>query len=147
MKSTKLLAVIISLLTALFISSAGLAGHGGEKAAGHHSAAWKQSLDKAQKDKLKKMKVDFLKLKFPLKARIKTIKIDLAILAMADTPDQKAIDAKIDELLALKKQILKSKYAFKVSIRKELKPEQRAGFDKHQLKRAKRNKCHKKNRH
>jgi len=122
-------------------------GHHCKAHGGQHGPAWKSSLSQAQRDKLKKMKVDFLKVKFPLKARIKTAKIDLAVLATADAPDNKAIGAKIDELLALKKEILQAKYALKISVRKELKPEQRAEFDKYQLKKAKRKKCRKHSKH
>jgi Spy/CpxP family protein refolding chaperone len=111
-------------------------GHGG-----HHKPAWKESLTKAQKDKLRKMKVDFLKVKYPLKARMKTIKLELAVLATADVPDQKAIDAKIDALLVLKKEMLQASYAHKIAVRKELTSEQKVLYDKHMLKKAKKGKC------
>lgn len=118
--------------------------HGGhmmqEGGKGCHKSSWKESLTDVQKEKIKKMKLDFLKVKYPMKARMKTIKIDLAVLATAGSPDQKAINAKIDELLALKKNLLKAKYAHKIAVRKELKPEQKVAFDKHMLKKAKRKK-------
>jgi Spy/CpxP family protein refolding chaperone len=108
---------------------------------GHHGASWKSSLTDAQKEKIKKMKVDYLKVKYPLKARMRTIKLELAVLATADAPDQKAIDATIEELLVLKKDLLKAKYAHKIAVRKELKPEEKVAFDKHMLKKAKRKNC------
>lgn len=108
---------------------------------GHYGASWKGSLTSVQKQKLDKMKVDYLKVKYPLKVRMKTIKLELAVLSTSDAPKQKAIDSKIDELLALKKDLLKAKYAHKIAVRKELKPEQKTAFDKHVLKKAKRGKC------
>jgi Spy/CpxP family protein refolding chaperone len=116
--------------------------HGMYEGRGHHNKpAWKESLSKVQKDKLRKMKVDFMKVKYPLKAKMKTIKLELAVLATADTPDQNSINAKIDELLALKKEMMQAKYAHKIAVRKELTPEQRVLFDKHMLKKAKKGKC------
>lgn len=95
---------------------------------------WDESLSQAQKDKILKMKVDHLKLKYPKKAKIKTLKAELAVLATSDTPDQKAITAMINDILALKKEIMESGYAHKIAVRKELKPEQRPAYDKHLLK-------------
>ena len=147
-------AAVVALFVGLAFSTFSMAEHGAGKGDGSgrhhmmrgehqgcHGSSWKESLTKVQGDKLKKMKVDYLKVKYPMKARMKTIKIDLAVLATADAPNQKAIDAKIDELLALKKNLLKAKYAHKITVRKELKPEQKVAFDKHILKKAKRKKC------
>lgn len=131
----------IALLVGLAFSTTSMADHGAGKGGDRHKAAWKESLSKVQQDKLRKKKVDFLKKKFPARARIKTIKIDLTILALADKPDKKAISAKIDELLALKKDLLKAKYAHIIAVRKGLQPEQQVLFDKYKLKKAKRKKC------
>lgn len=153
MKNSVLIPVaVVALMVGLGFGTTAMAEHASGKGGGHHGMmhgdyqghhgpSWKDSLTDAQKLKIDKMKVDYLKVKYPLKARIKTIKIDLAVLASADAPDQKAIDAKIDELLALKKDLLKAKYAHKTAVRKELKPEQKVLFDKHMLKKAKRKKC------
>lgn len=147
-------ATLVVLLVGLAFGTTSMADHGFGKGEGpgrhkmmqggpqgHCGASWKDSLSDAQKEKVKKMKVDFLKVKYPIKARMKTTKIDLAVLATADVPDQKAIDTKIDELLALKKELLKAKYMHKIAVRKGLKEEQKAAFDKHMLKKAKHKKC------
>jgi Spy/CpxP family protein refolding chaperone len=155
MKNSKLIpAAIAALLVGLAFSTTSIADPGVGKGdgsghhrmmrgdhEGHHGSSWMESLSDAQKAKIKKMKVDYLKVKYPIKARMKTISIELAVLATADVPDQKAIDAKIDELLAMKKDLLKVKYAHKIAVRKELKPEEKAAFDKHMLKKAKGKKC------
>jgi Spy/CpxP family protein refolding chaperone len=148
-----LIPVVVMLLLTGF-GTTGMAQHG--KGDGPHmmgesrgymmrggcdGTSWKDSLSQAQKDKIEKMKVDYLKVKYPKKARMKTLKVDLAVLVASDAPKQKDIDARIDELVALKKDLLKAKYAHKVAVRKELKPEQQAAFDKHMLKKAKRKKC------
>lgn len=155
MKNTMLVPVVIMiLLTGLGFGTTSLAqpgkgegphmmgeGRGYMMRGGCEGTSWKDSLSQAQKDKIEKMKVDYLKVKYPKKARMKTLKVDLAVLVASDAPKQKDIDAGIDELLALKKDLLKLKYAHKIAVRKELKPEQQAAFDKHMLKKAKHKKC------
>jgi Spy/CpxP family protein refolding chaperone len=116
----------------------GMRGYGKD---GHHGGShWKQSLTKAQRDKLAAMKLDLMKKKLPIKAKMKVVKTDLALLAIADKPDMKAIDKKIDELTALKNQVMKVKYAHKVAVRKELTPEQRVMFDIDMLRKAQKGK-------
>ena len=117
------------------------------KASAKHKPAWKRSLSDEQKTKLRAKKVAFLKKKLPAKAKMKTIKMELAVMSIADKPDQAAINKKIDELLALKKDLLRAKYAHIASVRKELKPDQQSMFDKWRLKKAKKGKCHHKRRH
>ncbi len=146
MRKTILAPVIIMLmLLGMATAPVATADHG--KAAGKHKPAWKESLTKQQKDTLRVKKVTFLKKKLPAKARMKTIKTELAVLSIADKPDQEAINKKIDELLALKKDLLRAKYAHIASVRKELAPNQQAMFDKWRLKKAKRGKCHRKHGH
>ena len=73
----------------------------------------------------------------PLKAQAKAIKADLAVLAVADEPDSAAINAKIDELLALKRTMMINKYEYVAAQRKLLTPEQRVSFDMTVIKRSK----------
>jgi len=113
--------------------------HHGGGYGGHHGeefARWKESLSSEQRAKIDKMKLDFIKKQYPLKAKKKALKIELALLATADNPDMKAIDKKIDELLALSKQMMKQKYIHKTAVRKELNDEQRVQFDMAMLKKA-----------
>jgi Spy/CpxP family protein refolding chaperone len=147
-------ATVIALLTALTLSTAyadpgsgkgqygmhqGEGMHhdgGGQYGGGYHGKSWKKDLTKEQKDKLRAIKLDYLKKKMPLKAKMKAIKTDLALLMIADAPDMKAIDKKIDEMLAVKKELKKLKVMHKINVRKELTPEQRVKFDMHVLKKA-----------
>lgn len=169
MKKIMLLpAAVMALMAGLVFSTTGMAeyGHGMGEGAGSHMMGsgprshmmgegagrhmmrdgcggswWDETVTQAQKDKILKMKVDHLKLKYPKKAKIKAIKAELMVLVTADTPDQKAITAKINEILALKKEIMAAGYAHKIAVRKELKPEQRAAYDKHLLKKAGGQRC------
>jgi Spy/CpxP family protein refolding chaperone len=104
---------------------------------GEEYARWKKSLSSEQRAKIDKMKLDFIKKQYPMKAKKKALKIELALLATADSPDMKAIDKKIDDLLALTKQMMQQKYAHKTAVRKELNDEQRVQFDIAMLKKAK----------
>lgn len=142
-KTVLLLAAVMAILSGLVFSTIGMAeqGRGMGEGPWHHmmrdgggGSWWDESLSQAQKDKILAMKVDHMKLKYPKKARIKSIKAELAVLVTSDTPDQKAIDAKSNEILALKKEIMAAGYAHKIAVRKELKPEQRSAYDKHLLK-------------
>lgn len=114
--------------------------HGMYHDSGHYGENWKQSLSKKQRARLDQLKLDYLKNKYPLKAKKKALKIELALLTIVDKPDMKAIDKKINEMAALKKQLMKLKYTHKVTVRKELSAEQRMHFDIAILKKAKKGK-------
>lgn len=160
MKKSLLLPVaIVALLLGLGIGTASMAqhghGHGYEDGAGsgHHMMmhdgrgcdglgdSWQEGLSQEQKNKILQMKVDYMKGKYPKKARIKSLKMELAVLVTEDKPDQKAIDARVDEIVTLKKALMKAKYAHKIAVRQQLKPEQQAAFDKHVLRKAKARRC------
>jgi Spy/CpxP family protein refolding chaperone len=83
------------------------------------------------------MHVAFAKIKAPLKAKVRLLKAELAVLATADQPDNKAISSKIDELLAVKKQLMQKRYAHIAEMRKVLTTGQRASFDMQVLKKVK----------
>jgi hypothetical protein len=65
----------------------------------------------------------------PMKARMKAIKIELAALATAETPDTQAMQRRINELLEVKREILTQKYLYIAAKRSVLSPEQRPSFD------------------
>ncbi len=118
----------------------------GSSRSGYHEPRWKKDLSDEQRARLQALMLDHMKKKLPLKAKKKALKIDLALMVTTDKPDDKAIDKKINELLATKKQIMKLKYAHKTTVRKELSPEQRVLFDMHILKKSMRGK-HRKHSH
>ncbi len=91
---------------------------------------------------LNPIKAEYAKKQAPLKARYKALKLELMALALTDTPDSAAIDKKIDEMLELKRQLLRNK-ADKVSaIRNALDEDQRPQYDLRVMKKAARAGAH-----
>ncbi len=103
----------------------------GHKACGKHrdDSAWRDSLSPEQELQIDQVHVNFAKTKAPLKARIKALKVDLAVLATAPQPNKAVIDAKIKELLELKGQLLGAKYGYIAAQRQVLSPQQQVSFD------------------
>ncbi|MDJ0890184.1 MAG: periplasmic heavy metal sensor [Gammaproteobacteria bacterium] len=112
----------------------GHAAHHGKKLFGPH---WRTTLSPEQANELDRLRVEHAKRKMPLKAKAKAIKLELTALATADEPGTSTMDARIDELLAVKGEMLKHKYAHIAAMRKVLTPEQRVSFDMDVLKRSK----------
>lgn len=116
--------------------------HGGHGGAGGHGGpqlygpSWKETLTDGQKAQLDALHRDYARTKAPLKAGIKALKVALAALATAPEPDTQAIEAKIDELLALKRDAMRAKYAYVAAQRQVLSEEQRVSFDMHSIHRA-----------
>ncbi|MEW8034065.1 MAG: periplasmic heavy metal sensor [Candidatus Thiodiazotropha endolucinida] len=108
---------------------------------GHHSKLlsphWKTTLTPEQRYRIDKMHLDFTKAKMTLKSKVKALKTELAILSTADQPDSAAIDSKIEELLDVKKNIMRIRYSHIVNMRSVLNNEQRLSYDLDVLKRAK----------
>ena len=107
--------------------------HGGQGGCG---AGWKATLTDEQRAAMAKLKLDYMKIKAPLKAKIKSIKVDLAMLVTTDKPDMNAINKKIDELTRLKNDKMKEKYKYLAAKRKVLNAEQQVQFDMHVIKKA-----------
>ncbi len=101
---------------------------------------WKATLAPEQRTKLDHLRVRQAKSQAPLRAKIMAMKTDLAVLATADEPDTGAIQQHIDELLALKKQLMQQRYAHIAAVRRMLTEEQRPSFDMMVLKRVKKRK-------
>ncbi len=112
----------------------GHAAHHGKKLFGPH---WRTTLSPEQANELDRLRVEHAKRKMPLKAKAKAIKLELTALATADEPGTSTMDARIDELLAVKGEMLQHKYAHIAAMRKVLTPEQRVSFDMDVLKRSK----------
>lgn len=110
--------------------------HGMQKEHGSYGMHWKQTLTDDQRAKIGKMRLDYFKKKYPLKAKKKAAKIELALLVAQDDPNKRAINKKIDDLVGLKKQLLQLRYDHKLKVRKALNAEQRVLFDTKLLKKA-----------
>lgn len=101
-----------------------------------HKDHWMADLDDKQRADMERIKADYMKKQLPLKARMKALKAELTALALADQPDQAATDKKIDEILELKRQMLRNKVD-KISARRGVLNEaQRARYDIQVMKKA-----------
>ena len=65
------------------------------------------------------------------------MKLELAVLATADEPDTSAVDARIDDSLKVKREMMQHKHKYIAAKRRLLTPEQRVSFDMDVLKRVK----------
>lgn len=102
-------------------------GHGGgRRLFGDH---WKKTLTTEQKARLDQLHVEFAKKKHALKSAIHARKVQLAIMAIADQPQQEGIDAQINDLLVGERQLMQAKYGYIAAQRQVLTPEQRVSFD------------------
>jgi len=108
-------------------------GHHGKGMQGGKHHLWK-SLTAKQKTEIMALKYTFKSKKLLLKARMKQLKVELAMSLANDKPDRKAIDKKVDSILALKKKMISAKLDFKIAFRKLLTKEQKAMFDLKMLK-------------
>ena len=114
----------------------GMHGGGMYGGQGGCGAGWKATLTDEQRASMAKLKLDYMKIKAPLKAKIKSVKVDLAMLVTTDKPDMNAINKKIDELTKLKNDKMKEKYKYLAAKRKLLNAEQQVQFDMHVIKKA-----------
>lgn len=101
---------------------------------------WKGTLTTEQQLQVDQLRVNHAKANAPLKAKIASIKTDLAVLATAEQPDTATIQQRIDELLELKKKAMQQRYAHIAAVRKVLTQEQRVSYDMMILKHAKKRK-------
>lgn len=93
------------------------------------SPHWRQTLTKDQQIQIDQMHLEFAKVKMTLKARINTLKVELALLCTADTPNPEAIENKIEEVLVVKRNMMRIHSEHIVNMRKVLNSEQRMSFD------------------
>lgn len=144
-EACKVVVMLLSIIGGLGLSAVANAergmGYGGMKGGmacgkGMYGACWKDTLTDEQRNKLAKIKLDHMKVQAPVKAKMKTVKVDLALLVTADKPDTAAINKKIDELTKLKNAKMKEKYRYIAAKRKILNNDQRVLFDMKVIKKA-----------
>jgi len=102
----------------------------------HHGGGWKASLTEQQQNQVAKLKLDYKKQTYPIKTKLKEAKVSLALLMIADKPNQKNINKKISQIIKLKSQKIRIKVNHKIAVRKVLSAEQRVKFDMKVLKKA-----------
>jgi Spy/CpxP family protein refolding chaperone len=90
---------------------------------------WKETLTDEQKMRADKMHLELKKATSVPKALLNVKKAELNKLVVNKNPDIKAIHRKIDEILELKREIMRKKYEHMVEMRGMLTSEQRVSFD------------------
>ena len=106
----------------------------------HRADSWKASLTEEQQNQVAKLKLDYKKKVYPIKAKIKQARIELALLMTTNKPSQKSINNKIDQIVKVKAEKMRLKAKHKIEVRKVLNKEQRVKFDLKILKKAYRGK-------
>ncbi len=101
---------------------------------------WQRTLTPEQRTQVDQLQVTHAKANAPLRAKMDSIKMDLAVLATAEEPDTAAIQQHIDELLELEKKVMQQRYTHIAAVRQALTPEQRTSYDMMALKHAKKRK-------
>ena len=124
------------------LAERGYGSHGGRGM--HHGSMrgkhWKSSLTDQQRSQINKLRLNYKKKKYMQKAKKKQAKVELALLVTSNSPNMTTINKKIDQIVAIKRQILRMKYSYKVKKRKILTPDQRVMFDMRIMKKAYRGK-------
>jgi Spy/CpxP family protein refolding chaperone len=90
-------------------------------------------LSEDQQKKVEALNLEVEKAMLPLKAQMDVKTAELKVLAVAENPDKAAIDKKIEEIGALRTQMMKKKVLNGLAVRALLTPEQRVGFDQKAL--------------
>jgi len=91
------------------------------------------NLTEDQKKKIDEWKAVLEKEMIPLKSKVDVKTAELRDLLIADKPDAKAVDKKIEEVGAILLDMAKKKTQNRLKIREILTPEQRTGFDRQTL--------------
>lgn len=97
---------------------------------------WESTLTPEQRTQVDQLRVNHAKASAPLRAKMGSIKMDLAVLATAEEPDTATIQQHIDELIELKTKVMQQRYAHIAAVRKVLTQEQHASYDMMILKHA-----------
>jgi len=109
---------------------------GHKKKKGHNmSPHWAKTLSDEQRVAIDKMHLKLSSLHVVLKARAGLLQKELNVMTAKDGADKNAIDAKIDELMTVKAEIMKHRYDHLTEMRDALTEQQRISYDMAILKR------------
>jgi len=109
---------------------------GHKKKKGHHfSPHWARTLDEQQRVAVDRMHLSLDRELAVLKAKAQLLQKELNVMTAKDGADQAAIHAGIDELMALKAEIMKLRYDHLSEMRTTLNEQQRLSYDMAILKR------------
>lgn len=99
------------------------------KSAHHFTDHWAKTLNDDQKARVDMMHLKLDRELVVLKAQEELVQKEINALVARDNADTSAIQAKLDELMGIKKQILRSRYAHILEMRAILTPAQRISYD------------------
>ncbi len=132
----RLSTVLLMSLSILLPFESATAAEGHSRGGTHHFLPhWSKTLDDEQKRAIDEMHLRLDREIAPLKAEAALKEKELNVLVTRDSPDAAAVDARIDEIVSLKRRILKARYAHIVEMRALLDPAQRISYDMGVLKR------------
>jgi Spy/CpxP family protein refolding chaperone len=133
MKKTKLLAVVgLMVVFAAAATSARHAGFGPEGGSGA-KGAFLQDLTSEQRTAMREITLEYKKEMIPLRAEMETKNLELQELVRAEAGEA-AIFAKLDEIGALRTEMMKKRMAMRLEIRAQLTDEQKEMMDeKHMM--------------
>ena len=103
------------------------------------------NLTEAQQTKITEIRTAHMKISNDMRNQLKEKRAHLQTLTSSDNPDQKAIDATIDEITELQNQLMKNGTAMHMEIRAQLTDAQKVYFDAHKMKHGKSAKMRKMN--
>jgi len=139
-KQKTVVQLIITLLMLLFASSIVAGPHGDagkvkKSSKGHNfSGHWAKTLTDEQKISVDRMHLLVDQVEVVQRAKMKMLKAELNVIAASGSSSNKKLYAKIDEMLAVKKIIMRTRYDHIVEMRAELTEQQRITYDMGQLK-------------
>jgi len=109
---------------------------GHKKKKGHHfSPHWAKTLSDEQRIAVDKMHLKLSGQHSVLKAKAALLQKELNVMTAKDGADQSTIHAKIDELMAVKAEVMKHRYNHLTEMRNALTEQQRISYDMSILKR------------
>ena len=130
MKKIKILALAFATLLLVNTNTfAQCSKHEGKEGKGNCHVKNISDLTADQQTQMDKLKTTHMKTMMDIKNQIGVKNAELKVLNSADKTDMNAINAKIDEIGALKTQLMKKKTEHMQAIRAILTPEQRLKFD------------------
>ncbi len=133
-KSTTLLPALV-LAAAIPVAAAaqpeqhGMAARGGDHGMQRMAGMWQKTLSAGQQRRIEKMRLQTAREKSILKAKIRLAKTELALLVTDNSPDQNAINKKLNELMKLMRKKMELHYIHIIKVREILNKEQRVSFD------------------
>lgn len=135
LKTILTVSMMCAALTALNAVPASAGAHDGGGQGGGYGRqcglrhSWMEKLTDGQKAEIKRLRLELRKEMSVLRAELGVKKAELKTLTLRDAPDTQAIDRKTDEIMGIRKEIMRKRINNVIGVRKVLTPGQRVSFD------------------